>query len=107
MIPTTDVSDRLRNMFLSQLLRFFSKLKFTWVVYHVNLSKFKNPLGVNTEEVRYVKITYIGEIDGYHDVYCFNEPFRHMGMFNGILTGNCTEIMELCHSRAYNLLLTY
>ena len=27
------------------------------------------------------------------DTYCFTEPKRHMGIFNGILTGNCTEIM--------------
>lgn len=30
-----------------------------------------------------------GRID---DTYCFNEPKRHMGMFNGILTGQCNEI---------------
>ena len=29
------------------------------------------------------------------DTYCFNEPKKHMGIFNGILTGNCTEIMEV------------
>ena len=28
----------------------------------------------------------------YDDIYCFNEPKRHMGMFNGILTGQCQEI---------------
>jgi len=28
------------------------------------------------------------------DTYCFNEPKRHMGVFNGILTGNCTEIVQ-------------
>jgi ribonucleoside-diphosphate reductase alpha chain len=28
------------------------------------------------------------------DTYCFNEPIRHMGVFNGILTGQCTEIVE-------------
>jgi ribonucleotide reductase alpha subunit len=27
------------------------------------------------------------------DTYCFTEPKRHMGVFNGVLTGNCTEIM--------------
>ena len=27
------------------------------------------------------------------DTYCFTEPKRNMGVFNGILTGNCTEIM--------------
>jgi ribonucleoside-diphosphate reductase alpha chain len=28
------------------------------------------------------------------DTYCFNEPLNHAGIFNGILTGNCTEILE-------------
>ena len=28
------------------------------------------------------------------DTFCFNEPIRHRGVFNGILTGNCTEILE-------------
>lgn len=35
------------------------------------------------------------EFDGrYDDTYCFNEPDNHAGVFNGILTGNCTEIIE-------------
>lgn len=28
------------------------------------------------------------------DTYCFTEPKRNMGVFNGILTGQCTEIVE-------------
>ena len=28
------------------------------------------------------------------DTYCFNEPNAHVGIFNGIATGNCTEIIE-------------
>jgi ribonucleotide reductase alpha subunit len=28
------------------------------------------------------------------DTYCFNEPINHIGIFNGIATGNCTEIIE-------------
>jgi len=28
------------------------------------------------------------------DTFCFNEPEQHTGVFNGILTGNCTEIIE-------------
>ena len=32
-----------------------------------------------------------GRVD---DTYCFNEPENHAGVFNGILTGNCTEIIE-------------
>ena len=27
------------------------------------------------------------------DTYCFTEPKRNMGIFNGILTGNCSEIL--------------
>jgi len=32
-----------------------------------------------------------GRVD---DTYCFNEPENHAGIFNGVLTGNCTEIIE-------------
>jgi len=28
------------------------------------------------------------------DTYCFNEPVRHQGIFEGLLTGNCGEIVE-------------
>jgi ribonucleotide reductase alpha subunit len=28
------------------------------------------------------------------DTYCFNEPINHAGVFNGILTGQCTEIVQ-------------
>lgn len=34
---------------------------------------------------------YEGHCD---DTYCFNEPELHAGVFNGVLTGNCTEIIE-------------
>ena len=37
------------------------------------------------------KVEYTGRMDA---TYCFNEPKRHMGVFNGILTGNCAEILE-------------
>jgi ribonucleotide reductase alpha subunit len=32
------------------------------------------------------------------DTYCFNEPVNRAGIFNGILTGNCTEIIEYSDS---------
>jgi ribonucleotide reductase alpha subunit len=28
------------------------------------------------------------------DTYCFNEPENNAGIFNGVLTGNCSEIIE-------------
>jgi len=36
-------------------------------------------------------IVYTGRTD---DTYCFTEPKRHMGIFNGILTGQCSEIIQ-------------
>ncbi len=33
------------------------------------------------------------------DTYCFNEPKMHMGVFNGLLTGQCTEIIEYSDSQ--------
>ena len=32
------------------------------------------------------------------DTYCFMEPMRHMAVFNSILAGNCTEILEVTSS---------
>jgi ribonucleotide reductase alpha subunit len=42
-----------------------------------------------TQEVTGVELT-----DRYDDTYCFTEPFNHAGIFNDILAGNCTEILE-------------
>lgn len=39
--------------------------------------------------VKVVAVEYTGRHD---DTYCFTEAKRHMGVFNGILTGNCSEI---------------
>lgn len=36
-------------------------------------------------------IEHTGRVD---KTFCFNEPLRHMGVFNGVLTGQCSEIME-------------
>ena len=41
-----------------------------------------------------VKVSSV-DIHGRADkTYCFNEPKRHMGIFNGVIAGNCTEIVE-------------
>jgi ribonucleoside-diphosphate reductase alpha chain len=47
---------------------------------------------VGAEE--YVTVESVIDHGRVDDTYCFNEPFNHAGVFNGILTGNCTEIME-------------
>lgn len=40
--------------------------------------------------VTVVSVEDEGRVD---DTYCFTEPKRHMGVFNGILTGQCSEIL--------------
>lgn len=41
---------------------------------------------------RFVTIATVEDTGRYDDTYCFTEPKRHMGMFNGVLTGNCNEV---------------
>lgn len=48
----------------------------------------------NRECSLFIKITNIVNVDWLHNTYCFTEPKRHMWMFNGILTGQCTEIAQ-------------
>lgn len=49
----------------------------------------------------------IEEVDGLHDTFCFTEPKRHMGMFNGLLTGNCSEILQVQKPSKLNPDLSY
>lgn len=43
------------------------------------------------DATRFVTVTKIENLDRKEDVYCFNEPNRHLGCFNGIVTGQCSE----------------
>ena len=49
----------------------------------------------NRQATHFITVTSIDPLPGKHDTYCFNEWKRHMGMFNGILTGQCSEILQL------------
>ncbi len=63
-----------------------------FVTHRLDLSDF-TPV---TRDVRqYVRVTSIEDNGRVDATYCFNEPKRHMGIFNGVITGNCTEIMEV------------
>jgi ribonucleoside-diphosphate reductase alpha chain len=63
-----------------------------FVTHRLDLSDF-TPV---TRDVRqYVQVVSIEDNGRLDATYCFNEPKRHMGIFNGVITGNCTEIMEV------------
>lgn len=52
------------------------------------LLKWKNPNGDIVSHEIGRNIDYVDN----SDTYCFTEPKRHMGVFNGILTGQCSEV---------------
>lgn len=54
----------------------------------------KTPQRDASQFVKVIKIEDIGYVD---EVYCFNEPKRHLGIFNGIITGQCVEISLKAH----------
>jgi len=43
---------------------------------------------------QFIQILKVENNNRIDDTFCFTEPKRHMGIFNGILTGQCTEILE-------------
>lgn len=43
---------------------------------------------------QFIKVECIVDVNRYDDTYCFTEPINNAGVFNGILTGNCAEIVE-------------
>jgi len=48
----------------------------------------------NRNAQRFIEIKATKRTGRIDDTYCFNEPKKHAGIFNGILTSQCTEIIE-------------
>ncbi len=63
----------------------------------LNLGLKLSRLKINMRETQrdahqFVRVVSIVDEGRYSDTYCFNEPIEHMGVFEGVLTGNCSEI---------------
>jgi ribonucleotide reductase alpha subunit len=56
----------------------------------------------NSDFLSAVYITNITKLDKKEDTYCFSEPKRHMGIFNGVITGQCSEILEVSDANHYS-----
>jgi ribonucleoside-diphosphate reductase alpha chain len=48
----------------------------------------------NRSANKFVSISKIIDNERIDDTYCFTEPKRHMGIFNGIITGQCSEVVQ-------------
>ena len=55
------------------------------------LRNYRHPNGSNDQNVTVVDVKDNGDSD---DTYCVSEPENHAAVFNGILTGNCSEIIQ-------------
>ena len=90
------------NCYLDQVTKGITRI----LIDDYNLTALKK-LGFTTNRIRHIKTkiedvyflkhnTYelyvksIEKLDGVYDTYCFEEPLEHMGVFNGILTGQST-----------------
>jgi ribonucleotide reductase alpha subunit len=60
----------------------------------MSLVNWMHPDGVPVESI----IWSVNDHGRRCDTYCFNEPLTHAGVFNGILTGNCSEIVQYSDS---------
>ena len=48
-----------------------------------------------------VYVSHIIDENKVEDTYCFNEPLKHAGLFNGVYAGNCAEIVEYSSDKEY------
>ena len=60
------------------------------------LIKFNKPFSENNtvQNDEFVTVTSVEDLGRTDDTYCVTEPKRHMAVFNGILTGQCLEILQ-------------
>jgi ribonucleoside-diphosphate reductase alpha chain len=52
----------------------------------------------NRDATRFVKVESVEPIIGVHDTYCFTEHNLGLGTFEGIVTGQCSEIVQYSSS---------
>lgn len=73
-------------------------LKLGFKTYRLNIPSNIFP---NRNAKKYIQVNKIIETGRVSDTYCFNEPKKNMGIFNGIIAGNCIEINEYSDDREY------
>lgn len=96
MLQTIGVESKIKNNYMVLCKDGLSKL------YDLGFCPRNNNLFKLGKTMKYnVVVTNIEYLDTPEDTFCFTEPKRHMGVFNGILTGQCTEIVEYSDANEY------
>lgn len=66
----------------------------------MNITPFKLPKSYLIDDIKISKIEDLGRKD---DTFCFNEPLKNSGVFNGILTSQCSEITIYSDKDSYGV----
>ena len=69
----------------------------------LNCSRMSFDKSPNRDAQQFVTVVDITESGVEEEVYCFNEAKRHTAIFNGVLTGQCTEVTSEDDSDKCNL----
>ena len=56
---------------------------------------------IQRSATKYITIKNVEKLEKKSDTYCFNEPLRHAGIFNGVVLSQCTEIIEYSDDKEY------
>ena len=93
------ITDLNNNYTLSLLSDDLQKLK----TYNFNSSifSFKHIKNIERNNKEYISIKNIEITNRFSETYCFTEKNRSMGIFNGIIAGNCAEIAEVSNENEY------
>ena len=57
--------------------------------------KMENIVAPNRNATQFVKIASVTTLERRDNTFCFTEPKRHAGIFNGMLTSQCTEVIQV------------
>lgn len=62
-----------------------------WTPHRLDTNGITRP---NRNAFQFITVEAVVNIDRVDDTYCFEEPINNTGVFNGVLTGQCLEIIE-------------
>ena len=116
-----------RSVYIVSNIKFLNKVKYLLHTVSCNVSIYEDKLILTMADISKLKtiglVTHGLQIDcgtslitenvimvtGVHtleeraDTFCFTEPKRNMGIFNGIIAGNCCEILEVSTESSYSV----
>ncbi len=109
---TCDINDDEKLIFINKYTnnvkicyRLCFSVEDTGKLYNMGLDtkriSFNNKVLPMRSKKQYIRVISIEELPNNYDTYCFNEPTKHSGIFNGVLTKNCSEIILYSSDKEY------